>query len=846
MPRSSQNLKDLALVALCAAVQRDIENHADAANWKRVFRLSRRVCGRNPFPNLSDFPSKMLQYYPVKSSIFNLSLLRTPDWARTILICREPLTWLLICSISRKYAKAIVSSLSPELTRSVVNLLLKRFCCAGFFLACMLSSELAEIVVPSTEFMRQAVNFLVAQSPLAKLLSTLSEGLTKLDMGDIIFHDSAMQALAGSEASKTLRSLRISNPRLTEKVADCWCTLTALRELFIGRGDVEWTKILEALCSHKKLKRLVVDGSGSRLIHRILAPDSLPSLRYLSCDWIENLRPRDLKDLLLARPNAEKLKGLDFGNDVSRDGDGLSFLGVHLLCPRLRNLLPDLQGQPIVVDAKAESIRSHSGRKEIPLRNFRNATFIHSAAVRMTDPKLESIAKVFPKVEKLIATFEAGEMPPLSLPMSFDIFARLTSLQLRFSTLGATAQPQFSLFPSRLQSLSFVATPGPTNGEDIDKLLDVLHQSTQSLQRIELECGACSLQRPHLDKCLSYFERLESISFRNSNRDLTADEDFKLSHPTLKDFDILSIGGVKSVVPEWLPNCAAILLTLPRDLKTAQNLVALPNLHHVLVFASLIPLANEALHFLAEKSGSRRLLSLHVERIASVRGSAETLDCDILSTMITLRRLSLTQELKVPQLARLLQRLPLLEDLGAAVWLVENSFTWLRHPKIANLSLELHSESEDLVPGGTLFLTRDTLPALRKAKVKILKWIGVTVSDLPDLESLTLTPDGIKIQRSRESGPRLSVCSCPQLTEVSLARCSFKNLELVDLMTLQRLWLDSTFGKRKGTLLFKNCPRLRRLTVQLLEDDDDDYKSLLKIKSRFKVPPECDVQCSRW
>lgn len=724
----------------------------------------------------------------------------------------------------RKYAKTLAIIPSVDLLRRIVENTMDRSHIAGFFVGCELSMQVGVVVVPtSSDFLEVVAAPSIPDTVLAHRLSTLTAGLEKLDLGDILVRGFALAALANSQASRTLRSLKISRSRLTETTDSCWIHFSALRELELG-GWIE-QKVMVGICAHRTLKKLVLTGDGDDLISAILAPDSLPSLRHLSCEfYVSSLR---LRTLLLCRPNAHKFRVLPIRLDVSHSDRSRGGLDLHLVCPRLREILPISLMRPVLVKLKEEYVHSEDGSVAVPLKNLRHIVSLTPNRIKVSFQTVMELAAAFPKLEHLKLRHDRGGVPVPKNPLRFDLFRGLKTLFFALSTYSSPERPQFECFPPHLQSLSIYITPQPTPSSEIDQLLDTLSQSSPMVSRICLEYGGLSLSRRHLELCLLSFSNLRTLDLANTDPDPDAVEAFKISHLNLQRVPRVCVCGVRVVTPVWLPNCRQLLVSLPRDSALFPETFAFPNLSQAVVTVAEESDPNAVLQAIANKWPSLR--SLRFSTQFTWKAQKPVVDYGPFSSMTSLRKLCIDRDVGIPQmgLARMLRVLSLLVDLEATVELSSNDFGWLAHEKIVALRLDLRVElSVWNSRGGELDLTPQTFPELRSLHLKIPCLTATTIANLPDLEDVSVEREATATRKAD-----LHVRSCPRLSEAQFSHCAFNALEFVDLPRLKCVRFIKCVPA-EAPMLLHGCHRLAKFIV--LAEDREMRKWV-----RSSVPAPC-------
>lgn len=704
------------------------------------------------------------------------------------------------------------------------------------FLSFELAAERSFVVLPSAKE-ALPVSPYVPERTFVERLSTLALGLKTLDMGDIKFRDSALVALSGSQAAGSLQSLKITKLRLTAASAGCWLKFPVLKSLEIGYFDhqIEQEQLQE-ICKSQTLKRLSVYLSDVEHLALLLAADSLPKLKRLSSDSSERCQPKKILDLLLARQNNQRLQELDVNLDTSSPSFCRVAFRLHQLCPRLRTLLAPSLSSPIAIDLEQCVAKAAEG-EEVPLKSLRNLASLDTSWFTLGDPNLslQSWATIFPRAERLTIGAEADKNPPPANPLSFDLFGSLTALELRFS---GSERPQFVNFPPLLQSFGLDVLHDPSV-EQIDQLLDTLLVCAPGLSRLSLRYHGLSLQRSHLEKCVTSFSKLTSLKLSNLFRDRAAVEDFPLSHPFLKDVSDrdFTVRGVRRVVPLWLPNWRSLDVSdMYFGSEVTQHLSAFPNLSTVYLDGiDMVP--NDAIRKLAETacadSSTPRISSLRFSVHWGWRNGNLRLEYDAFCAMVSLRKLQFDKEVPFPEktIQRLLQRLTRLSHLEAAVTLESNDISWLCHQKIDEILLDIQCKNKE--KHCHLILTPATLPALRLAVIETPILTAVTVSNLPDLERLTLS----LAEKTTIAAP-LTIRGCSRLEEIHLLYCAYDRLEFSNLPLLNCVVFHRCTVWKKAPLQLENCGRLARVIVDMIEGQEELWQN---IASRMKpfLPAGC-------
>lgn len=707
---------------------------------------------------------------------------------------------------------------------------------AGLLISCDLSAEITSIRLQSSDNTGEVSTVPLPEPVFAQQLSTLSFGLSKIDFGDFLIYDSAFIALARSQAAKSLRSLSIDVSRLTGDVADFWVSLKALRELEIDSRLFFPIpgKLVSGICSHRKLRKLHIRDPLADL-STLLAPDSLPRVRYLITS--AKIRSRKLRSLLLARENCHLLKEISADISISSSDRGKGCLDVHHLCPRLRQLLRASYRDHTFVDL--ERAVAQAGSLDLALENLRNLTALSVPTLaKLSDSKLESWAQAFPRVEQLQVSFDVSGQPFPSGPLNFDVFGRLRTLDLFISTVAGHKMPPNMRFPAQLKSLIFCVRPDPTPPDEVDAMLDALVCCAPRVTEIHLFFGSASLQRRHLEKCLSSFENLQVLRLFNPEQDPAAQEVLRVIHPCLKELPSVLIHGLLRVVPGWLPAIRDLA-----GLDALLDLAALPNLTRVAIQAFGDELPAPVLRTVAEAAcgnlfaGTKKLPAILSVRLL-FHGAAAEIDHRVLCSMVKLRKLSVIWALCFAgkHFAQILRALPLLESIDAAVFLSKVDLSWLRHSKLSVVNLALRSHiSEDTVE--SLNLTPETFPALRAAFFEIPRFMSVNAAGLQALDKLEMC--GVAVEPL--SIP-FRVHDCPRLDELWLVSLSFQKVELVNLTRLRQVSFTKCSLTNKAKNRVEACPRVAKLSLFPHQEEEKHWKTFQAlVLKQIPAPDECVV-----
>eukprot|EP01122_Echinamoeba_exundans_P007704 TRINITY_DN2429_c0_g1_i1.p1 TRINITY_DN2429_c0_g1~~TRINITY_DN2429_c0_g1_i1.p1 ORF type:complete len:658 (-),score=54.95 TRINITY_DN2429_c0_g1_i1:24-1997(-) len=574
-------------------------------------------------------------------------------------------------------------------------------------------------------------------------------GLTKLKMHNIYCNDDILRALARSSAAQTLRRLNLRYSSITDESRNVWSDLIALESLKISYSSRITQATISSIAQVATLQRIEATDlhlvPDHQVCETLLQEGSLPRLTSLICGGFDIAYSR-LLPVLEARSNREHVAKLLF------EYSSMSPETVE----EISRLFPNLSCPPCSV-VSWQTFTDASGHfcslRELRIQN-------HLSDFMLLEPRhIEFLSQTCPMLEKL------------------DIMCTIVSSHVRFDSLPMLRKLDLGWL---VQSWKEEDAGADNSAASYDEFVRALCNLTR-LESLQLHpCGPWT--RDHYEWLLESLVNAEDLFVSDGALGPTPNRVTVVNHPRLREAAVdencvpafgnlpsverisgwaqrrVELDALKSLRTAIVPKLKHLTLTVPK-IKAENFEYENDQMEETNVVSDLL-----AVFATVERRLAPRLLQFglsggpfgqHIRWIPFQNVYQLTLeDVDLTSAMCE----------------RMMSTLKLLNSLSLASCCGIDSYSWIKHPRLMNLTfsgLKPPVDAADADPDSAMIqLSPSTTPCLKEIFIFDFRASVLAIWDLPYLQVCCFAMSW--------GGPlSFSLESCPNLLEMNTNHIKF-------------------------------------------------------------------------